>query len=277
MQRRTILASGAFLGLLMMVPTGFAATGATLTLRATTGATMPLEDDATRIERQKRALWLSLSEASDAGETALQAAREKSWKDRATVRAGCRKYLLATNKDDILSFSLKCIRADLQLERTQLIVEIESAQKLTGVQQRTKDLLVDRLKKMQNADTALIEGVDTGVFRDEKSIRDALKNLRAKYRAPLWEATDAARTERRLAAMSLLLTEMHAASGSVLRPELWKQSKDCLWVQEQIALKKMTPAASTGALTLLECLSRTKEVLDLQVLSTGTGAVVPAK
>jgi hypothetical protein len=225
----------------------------------------PLAETGTVVmERKKIAKSMTLSTEIDASEQSSFEAMLKSVAKRAALRATCRSDLRKANKEQVWNLTLRCVRGDLQEQRADLSRDIEAVAKLTGVAEKTKTALTDALKKLQTVLATLVQAIDTGVFRTEDNLRDALTNLRAKYLAPVWKARAAVRSERRRALVGVMLIDMHRSSGSVLEPLSWNKARRCLRTQEEILAGRMAPETASGQ-TLTGCFHLLHTAIELQV------------
>lgn len=215
--------------------------------------------DKARIERAKSLIFTEVTLKAEAD---LANAEDEYQKDAAKRRGLCRKVLLTANKEEALIVVLKCTAKDFEQERA--LLAKQAATMPIGISAKTSASYKDAIEKLSTALNALIEATTRDVFRDEKTLRTALQNLRVKYRVPYYEARAAVRSERRLAGVSLIITKAMSVTGSTILDANWKLGLTCLQAKENELLGTGSILAGSGK-TMDQCM----KLLITPVVSSG--------
>jgi len=124
------------------------------------------------------------------------AAKKKSWdaerkrhaERMAELRRKCREEIRKANRDTIVEKSQQCFRSDLLEELALHRKEQAYVASLPGVDADFQSAFQAALTKLMDAEVAIVNGVDTGVYSTVELLQTAKRKLRDQYRIPYWTA-----------------------------------------------------------------------------------------
>jgi len=127
-----------------------------------------------------------------AGTLVPDAAKKKAWDGErkrhaeraADLRKKCRDEIRKANRDTIVAKSEQCFRGDLLEELTLHRKEQIYVASLPGIDAKVQTAFQDALKKLIDAEVAIVNGVDTGVYASVELLQSAKRKLRDQYRIP---------------------------------------------------------------------------------------------
>ncbi len=120
---------------------------------------------------------------------AAWAAETKRYADRSTeLRSRCHDELRKANRDTIVAKSSLCLRSDLLLEATFRRNQRDMIATTKGVPADDVALATKNIDYWLEAETAIVDGIDTGVFTTVDTMKEAKKNLHLTYRKPMLAA-----------------------------------------------------------------------------------------
>lgn len=170
---------------------------------ASTGATVVETDTGTLLVERLGALSegpFTLEEATK--ETKWDAAwldETKRYAERsAELRSRCNEELRAANRDTIVSKAAQCLRSDLLLEITHRRKQGERFAAMHGVDPAVADAAVIGIDAWIGAASAVVDGVDAGVFATVDTLKEAKRNLHQTYRVPMYATFIRVRASRAL-------------------------------------------------------------------------------
>ena len=117
---------------------------------------------------------------------AIQNQTQNNLERRAEHRAACAEELRSASKFTKLPISLRCTKADLQLEIELLRKEKERITVLPGVTEDTRSLALTRLDLLMDALQTIVTAIESDVFQAVEELKEAKQNLRITYREPFW-------------------------------------------------------------------------------------------
>lgn len=191
---------------------------------------------------------------------------------QAELRSGCRADLRRANRDTRPGILLRCYRGDMSGEREMIRKQQAYAQALPGVTGTVRKTADSKLAALLEAVTAIISGIDGGVYASSDVMLDTRRNLREKYQFPAWEAMATLRADHALTATAQLILDSDAAieeersmAGSEERAQ-WTEIRNCLAAQESAlnAFLKIEPTKRTplgGTLAALRGCTKQIQVL----------------
>lgn len=154
--------------------------------------------------------------------TASWAAEVQRYRERSIeLRSRCHEEIRRANRDTIVAKSSLCLRGDLQLE-------IGHRRKQRDVLVETPGVSLDPSEAIDtwiDAATAVVDGVDAGVFTTVDMLKEAKRNLHATYRRPMLLAI----THARISYVRSLI-----ASVALVARDVADQSEDSLPFLERI-------------------------------------------
>lgn len=147
----------------------------------------------------------------------------------------CRKQMRKENRDSLFSTMLNCLRGDLMFNLDTLRKERSFVEKASGVPDLVQQASLSAIDALSDAITAVIDGIDTGVYASVAELTEAKKNLMEHYRSPYWTAMTRLRTERLQTWIAHLLVQANPILASVSEESgaLLKIFEICLTQEEK--------------------------------------------
>lgn len=125
---------------------------------------------------------------------AAWAAEVQRYADRsAELRSRCHDEIRKANRDTIVQKSAQCLRSDVLLEATHRRKQRDLFMNTAGVQPDITGGATTGIDAWLDASTAIVDGIDAGVFTTIDSLKTAKRNLNTTYRAPMLQAFERAR------------------------------------------------------------------------------------
>lgn len=143
-------------------------------------------------------------------ETVLEAAAADR-PARIAARAECRQEIRKANRDAKSEVILRCYRAELSQEKTQLRRESALLEVLPGVTQDVRAQTRVAHDAMLSALQTLLDGIDAGVYGDATLLTNAKKRLHTQYRVPQRASLLRLRADRALAWVILIARRLPEA------------------------------------------------------------------
>jgi hypothetical protein len=116
----------------------------------------------------------------------------------ADLRARCHDEIRAANRDTIVGKAAQCLRSDLLLEITHRRKEGDRIANAAAVDPEIAGAAAEAIDAWTEAATAVIDGVDAGVFTTLDTLKEAKDNLQRTYRAPMFATFVRVRASRAL-------------------------------------------------------------------------------
>ncbi|OGJ85127.1 hypothetical protein A2529_01520 [Candidatus Peribacteria bacterium RIFOXYD2_FULL_58_15] len=147
----------------------------------------------------------------------------------------CRKQMRKENRDSLFPMTLNCLRGDLMFNLDILRKERTFVEKAAGVPDLVRQTALSAIDALSDAITAVIDGIDTGVYASAAELTEAKKNLMERYRSPYWTAMTQFRTERLQTWIAHLLVQADPILASVSEGSgaLLKTFEACLMQEEK--------------------------------------------
>jgi len=104
------------------------------------------------------------------------------------LRAKCREEIRKANRDTIVSKSAQCLRSDLMEELALRRKEKQFMESLPNVDAAVLSAYSSAVDKLMDAQSAIVDGIDTNVYSTVELLQTAKRKLRDQYRQPYWTA-----------------------------------------------------------------------------------------
>ncbi|TSC57977.1 MAG: hypothetical protein Greene041619_853 [Candidatus Peregrinibacteria bacterium Greene0416_19] len=237
MPPRTALAAAAMLTTLW---TGFAlAQDSSPSSSSSSSSSSSVEDPLLRSFREKRTEgFREKLAAAEKFDRNWQATLRRYLDRQTTYRRECRSNLRKANRDVRMAILLRCFRGTASDKRELIRKQIQYIEQIPGVTELIRRYAIERLQSLTEALTAIMSGVDGGVFETQDQVLEARKNLLERYQMKAWDMITLVRADRALTWVSLLLLDVDTARESETtsvgseRPE-WQPVRTCLRTAEQ--------------------------------------------
>lgn len=123
-------------------------------------------------------------------------AKKKSWDTErarhaqrlAELRRKCREEIRKANRDTVVEKTQQCFRSDLLEQLALHRKEKTYVASLPGIDAGTQAGFQAASQALMDAEVAVVNGVDTGVYATVELLESAKRKLRDQYRAPYWAA-----------------------------------------------------------------------------------------
>lgn len=210
---RTLLAS-AFLSL-FVAGTAFAQETETGALTGTGSRTVPeILQDVHAIAPEKNPASLT--------DLTIPAAAQKAWDNEATNtrsrqmqhRRDCRQAIRASNRDTIVRTSAQCFRGDVLLDVNLLRKQLQYIGAIPQLAADTKNTTSGAILELIDAEMAIVDAIDAGVFQTVEAMENAKQNLRTAYRAPVWLALTHLRADQELTWVVFMVKKLEDLLGT---------------------------------------------------------------
>lgn len=140
------------------------------------------------------------------------ATETKRYAERAAdLRGRCREEIRNANRDTVVQRSGQCLRGDLTLEIAHRRKQREWLAAWNGADADVAEAADVGIEAWIDAATAVVDGVDAGVFSTVDTLRQAKRNLHDTYRAPMFAAFARTRSSHLLAATRTLAASVRGA------------------------------------------------------------------
>jgi|TARA_Y100000310_G_scaffold312728_1_gene360328 hypothetical protein len=120
----------------------------------------------------------------------------------------CRNDVRKSNSNIRLPIVLRCYRGELTLNLEDLRKERAFLYKLPGTSDEAKERINASIVPLMDAITAVIDGIDAGVYTTEEGLIETKKNLAERYRAPYWLSVSVLRADGLLSWTSHLIRQI---------------------------------------------------------------------
>lgn len=207
------------------------------------------------------------------------AAKKKSWEAerkrlevrKAELRAKCREEIRKANRDTILAKSEQCFRGDLLEEISLHRKEQAYIASLPGIDANVQAAFQDALKKLIDAEVAVVNGVDTGVYASVELLQSAKRKLRDQYRVPYRTALFHLSTDRQIPWLAWHADQLEYLLSE--KPETDAQGAvTCMEEAVHMASASLVSDATTALETLRATLAKNLECIKiLRDLTTTEG------
>lgn len=271
------MALGMIIGITFSLP-AFAASGDTMTGSTLTDRldTLLIALGPTHPDRK------TLRDATDAEEETAKA-RGFYRARRATFMTDCRRDIRSANRDTKFPTTLRCFRGLLMQRLGYLRDERRNRPLGFGP---AHDLLLSRTDALTDAMTTIVDAIDSDVYDDDASLKDAKARLYAQYEEPYAAAILAAQAERLEHWLFVLVNDLDRIAAADLHREhvdVLLPVADCLeQTSWQLTDAKQATTIATGR-TLLEAADATlADCADFFVetetaLRAGSGSTLPTE
>lgn len=143
-------------------------------IRALVPGRLPKKLSNVMVNAQKQSAWESAA---------------KSERERLTQhRRDCRDAIRRANRDQYMSKLLQCYRSDLLQDTSILRRQSGYLSALAMIDGTIKANATGAILKLIDAENAIIDGIDAGLFTSAEGLEQAKRNLKSNYREPFWAA-----------------------------------------------------------------------------------------
>jgi hypothetical protein len=200
-------------------------------------------------------------------------------------RRTCALDLRMASKFTKFPVTLRCYRADLQLDSERLRREQEYVAQMIGVREDTRSLALTRLSLLSDAVSAIMTGIDSNVYETVEDLEESKQKLLSDYREPAWLLLTKLRAEQLSTWADALITRAalaeEAAEVDIDQEELLAGIQ-CLETGRElfaaVGVTKEFQAASSAFLAAVDHLDSCPDVLRNALLPPEeTSSSVPAQ
>lgn len=122
--------------------------------------------------------------------------KRRSWENESTAarerlakhRRDCREAIRAANRDQRMSRVLSCYRSDLLQDVNILRKQSQYVGAIPLLSPSVKAHATGAILALIDAQMAIVDAIDAGLFEREEGLLEARRNLRTTYREPYWLA-----------------------------------------------------------------------------------------
>jgi len=151
-------------------------------------------------------------------------------------RENCREEIRRSNRDAKMETLLRCYRTELTVNLETLRKRKQLIEESVGISDEQKTATLAALDELIDAVSAIIAGIDSGVYQTHEELVEAKQNLHARYRATFWLSLTHARSDKMLTWIAHMLVRLDAlvAKGNLPAPALenFSGASDCLQLAE---------------------------------------------
>ncbi len=177
----------------------------------------------------------------------------------ADLRAECREAIRRSNRDQRMGKVLQCQRSLLLQEANLLTKEAQYIGAIPLLDPKLKATATGTIANLENAQMAIIDGIDAGIFTSDEQLLSARTNLKTAYRSPYWVAKQRLRADRELTYIVFVANEIFERRDLETNPHLLMVA-DCLnSVATHLTLVKTSQDAAERAMEL--ALARSESTL----------------
>lgn len=194
---------------------------ASLTAHAASGEALPVTDSGAllahaRLQLQRELLLYQFTQRDDlvrVDPLAEEVRRvEVLWRKRkADARSRCNAELQTVSTARRFALLSRCMRDDLALDASYYARLTEVVTGDLSLSEKLRVRLEDRIDELTEAQTALMDGLDGGIYIDEAELRAAKRKYVELYLRPYWVARSQARADRLMGWIAVLLKQIDSA------------------------------------------------------------------
>lgn len=192
-----------------------------------------------------------------AAEKLIASARQTMLQKELELSSRCQESLRKANRDELDTVSLNCYKGSLSAELEWLRTVRQQQRAMAPTQAVTA--VTSATQNLMDAESAISDGIDTGVFRTADDAEASKAQLLAKYRDPFWQTWNAADAERLLWAMHDVTDELAALPAVELPADgvtcLQQSAADLQGVSKETDTDGSNTALGTAQQSLSDCLS----------------------
>lgn len=178
--------------------------------------------------------------------------KEKAWvnesasmrKRQAEHRAECREAIRRANRDELMVRARQCYRSDLLLDVTMLRNQLQYITSIPSLATNIKASATGAILNQINAEMAIVDAIDTGIFNQIEQLEETKRNLTANYRQPTWLTLTKIKADQELTWIIFMLKNLETRAD-FSRPES----------ENAVLLKEIVSCLETGAITLTQSIS----------------------
>ncbi len=126
----------------------------------------------------------------------------------ASLRIECREAIRRANRDERMSKVLQCQRSLLLQEANLFNKESQYIGSIPLLDPKIKATATGTIASLENAQMAIIDGIDAGIFTSDTQLLSARANLKTNYRSPYWLAKQRLRADRELTYIVFISNEI---------------------------------------------------------------------
>lgn len=191
--RRGTLITASIVAAWIIPAASFAAEG------SATGATLQerMQTMLTRLEKRIPENTASLL-PDPAKKKSWDAERKRHAERLAELRKKCREEIRKANRDTVVEKSGQCFRSDLLEELALQRKEETYVLSLPGTDAKKQAEYQTAIDALMDAEVAIVNGIDTGVYVTVESLESAKEKLKFQYRVPYWTALFHLMSDRQL-------------------------------------------------------------------------------
>lgn len=139
-------------------------------------------------------------------DVAVPDAKQKAWDNESaqalerlwTHRSDCREAIRRANRDQLMQRLLPCYRSDLLQDINILRKQAQYISAVPITDETLRVSALDAITALTDAQMTIVNAIDTGLFEQAESVEEAKKNLRVKYREPVWTSLVRLKADREL-------------------------------------------------------------------------------
>lgn len=189
--------------------------------------------------------------------------RQKEWENESAAarnrqaqhRRDCREAIRRANRDQLMDRVLSCYRSDLLQDVNILRKQTQHFNAVPLLDPVIHAEATGSILDLIDANMAIIDAMDTGVFDGESDVREARRNLRANYREPAWLAFTRLRADWELTYIAFIVKNLEerlaAAEPDGGIPAALHDAALCLESGTQMLLQSRTATDRLAAAGLL--------------------------
>lgn len=121
-------------------------------------------------------------------------AYERLW----THRTDCREAIRRANRDQLMQRLLPCYRSDLLQDINILRKQSQYIQAVPLSDETLRTTTMNAITALTDAQMTIVNAIDTGLFEQADAVEEAKRNLREKYREPVWTSLVRLKADREL-------------------------------------------------------------------------------
>lgn len=195
-------------------------------------------------------------------------AKQRAWENESKAardrlaqhRRDCREAIRRANRDQLMDRLLSCYRSDLLQDVNILRKQMQHISAIPLLDQRIKNAATGAIFELIDAEMAIVDAIDTGLFEQEDSVREARRNLKNNYRERTWLAFTRLRADWELTHVAFMvkniedrLTGSGTAAIQGAKAILLHDSALCLETgTQQLLLARTADTRLTASETLLQ-------------------------
>lgn len=197
--------------------------------------------------------------------------KQKAWDNESTQarerladhRRTCREAIRKSNRDQLMSRLSSCYRSDLLQDINILRKQQQYFSAIPLLSPAIRMSASGAIFKLTDAEMAIVNAIDTGLFTSASSLEQAKKNLHSTYRTPYWTALHHLHADQNLTWVIFMVKQLEeratpTGSGATISPRV-ETAANCL---ETAAKKLLEAREATDYKAAFTLLHEAKNTLD---------------